>query len=201
MKNKLSTKLKTAQLWLHRNNQLISRIIVGLVIGLLLLFSIVQLIKINDQSNRIAILTELNKQLNEQTNVLAAQALKNSEENQDLAKQNRAYSRCIAEIFAKHTRDNLPITILNLDTCQVGNQNDNLLTMPSEGGQASPNNPPASPVPSTKQPSQPKRGNSPQLKPRSNKQNPEAPASPAQPQNSIIPGKTGCTVNLLGLCI
>jgi type II secretory pathway pseudopilin PulG len=45
-----------------------------------------------------------------------------AEDNQSIAKQNRAYSRCIAQVFAKYTRDHLPVTNLNLDTCTTDSQ-------------------------------------------------------------------------------
>ncbi len=191
-------RLQAAQLWLHRNNRLISRVIVGFVIGLLLLFSIVQLIKINEQSGRIAILTELNKRLNEQTNILARQAVKNSEENQDLAKQNRTYSRCIAEIFAKFTRDDIPITILNLDTCQIGNQSDAKTNAPTSGPTGTNPTPKAS-IPNNNSPQSSTKLSNPSPTGTSPQGNPPAPQpspSPSKPPDNTI----GCLpLNLLCL--
>jgi hypothetical protein len=43
-------------------------------------------------------------------------------DNQRIAKQNRAYTRCVATVFARYTHDFVPITIINLDKCTVDSQ-------------------------------------------------------------------------------
>lgn len=41
---------------------------------------------------------------------------------ESISKQNRSYTRCLGEVFAKYTRDGIPITNLDLDTCTIDSQ-------------------------------------------------------------------------------
>jgi cell division protein FtsB len=63
---------------------------------------------------KISGLSEDNKKLSQDNKAL-------SEQNNRLADQSNHYLDCIAQLFAKHTRDNLPIIIEDLNNCAVIN--------------------------------------------------------------------------------
>lgn len=127
------TKFQSFQLWINRNYTIIRNTLLT-IFGIVLLLSSLALIqKQGELSGRIESLSQQNVQLNRQNKTLSQQLVKTANENQDLAKQNRAYTRCGFQIFAKYTRDNMPVSVLNLDTCQVGNQADNKINIPTTG--------------------------------------------------------------------
>lgn len=146
-------RLKTAQLWLHRNYpQIRSAILVSLGI-MLLIFSMIMISNQNRLIGQVRDLAEQNNTLSKQNRALG-------EENQSIAKQNRAYTRCIATIFAQYTQDFVPINIVNLDTCTIDSQTQETNLTPSGGtvpGSASPQSQ-KQPQP---QPSQPQNSTNP----------------------------------------
>lgn len=60
---------------------------------------------IKEQGVDIKLLTEQNKQLSEQSNILAS--------------QNKAYIKCVATVFAKYTQDGRAVVIEDLERCVV----------------------------------------------------------------------------------
>jgi hypothetical protein len=54
-------------------------------------------------------------------------------DNQRIAKQNRAYTRCVATVFARYTHDFVPVTITNLDKCTLDSQTKATNNTPSGG--------------------------------------------------------------------
>ncbi len=63
-------------------------------------------------AERTQTIAEQSKTIAEQNNVIAAQ-------NKRIAQDSQKHIDCIAELFARYTRDNLPITIEDLTTCQA----------------------------------------------------------------------------------
>lgn len=100
--------LKDFQYWIHKHYDLIKLILLGTILGLGVM-TIINLQNAETQRN------QNDKQFSKDIIAVAR-------ENQSIAKQNRSYTRCIAEVFAKYTRDQLPITNLNLDTCTSDSQ-------------------------------------------------------------------------------
>lgn len=110
-----------------------------------------------------------NTEIIEQIKVVADQTKTAIEENQSIAKQNRSYSRCIAQIFAKYTRDDVPIRILDLDTCTTDSQTK--ATNDTKTGGTAPGDSPSTeptPAPNSSQPSQPSQPQNPPPDNRSN---------------------------------
>lgn len=102
---------------------------VGLVLVILILFQVyttgsqvaenVQISRENSETNKqalekISALSEDNKKLSQDNKAL-------SEQNIRLADQSNRYLNCLAELFAKHSRDGIPIVITDLDTCAAEN--------------------------------------------------------------------------------
>lgn len=139
--NKIQDRFRYVQLWLNQNYKTIRNGLLAIFLVGFLAFQFTILLKlqesINDGTARtkaIKQLSEDNKKLNTKTQKLAEQAKMTADQNQVLAKQNRAYTRCGFLIFAKYTRDLQPVTELNLDTCSVGNQDDQVNNAPTPSG-------------------------------------------------------------------
>lgn len=74
------------------------------------------------------------------TQQIAEQAIEIAKQNQEIAEDNQAHIDCIAELFARYTRDSRPITIDDLNTCQ-SSQGDTPTTEPSSTTPSANNNP------------------------------------------------------------
>lgn len=103
--------------------------------------------------------------INANSNQLAQQAKAIAEQNQRIAKANGAHIDCIADLFARYTRERTAITIDDLDKCQVTEDQVNALfgagsisgavdfTMPNNS--AGPQTPSQATPQQTMQPNQP----------------------------------------------
>ncbi len=175
-------KLRYFQLWLNQHYKTIRNGLLAIFLVGFLAFQFTILLKlqesINDGTARSKALQYLgkdNKKLNQNATTL-------TEQNQVLAKQNRAYTRCGFLIFAKYTRDLLPVTNLDLDACSVGNQDDQQINAPTP----------------LQAPAQTNSGGAPSL------QSPaQAPAPVREPTKAPTPTAPQthevCTINLLGI--
>lgn len=138
---------KSVQLLLHRHWREIRTwfiIILGIAI-LFLLFKALGHIRTLGEDNRVLIAQT--KQISEDSKALGLQ-------NERLAKRNSRHIQCIAELFAKYTRDNQPITITDLDKCKA--ISDGTPTSPTPSN----NDPETSPSrPENKAPSENKNNN------------------------------------------
>lgn len=103
--------LKDIQIFNHRHYKAIRNASIAIIIICLLgVPSILSLRKQGEQTEQIKNLTEQVKTLSEKNVTL-------NEEQRTVVIQNRSYTRCLANIFAKYTRDFKPVTIENLDAC------------------------------------------------------------------------------------
>lgn len=97
-----------------QQHQLASFLKFLIVVGIL--FIVFMLFRLQAQNRQLA---EQAAVINQQTQNIAIQATNIAERNNAIATENTRHIDCIADLFARHTRDNLPITIKDLDTCQV----------------------------------------------------------------------------------
>lgn len=114
--------IKDIQLFLHRNYDFIKHWLLVMLGIMLLVFSMIViagqnrlLSRVAEQGHQIEVLTKENKQLN-------LEAKKLGKDNQDIAKQNRSFTLCGFQVFAKFTRDFQPIQNLDLATCTTDSQ-------------------------------------------------------------------------------
>lgn len=99
-----------------------------------------------DNSLIIKQLAEDNKRLSEQNKQL-------SEENRRLAAQNQAYIKCIADVFARYTRDFRPVIIEDLAKCKTPTSDTQQSTTSSDTST------PSNPQPQTENKQSPKPDN------------------------------------------
>lgn len=100
-------------------------IIIGAVILLIILVSAGAMALVGNQNKlleQVKTLSKLGNQLNKDNKVLNVRTVKLGEQNQSIAKQTRSFTTCDFKLFAKWTRDRLPIEDFNLDTCTVTSQ-------------------------------------------------------------------------------
>lgn len=109
-------------LWMNQNYALIKHWLVIIVGVTLLVFSLIVIAGQNKLIDQVKQLAEQNKSLSEDNKNLNKQSTQLGIENQSIAKQNRSYTTCIAQIFAKYTRDGVAVENLNLDTCTTASQ-------------------------------------------------------------------------------
>lgn len=103
---------KRVQLFLHRHWREIRTwfiIVLGVAI-LFLLFKALGHIRTLGEDNRVLIAQT--KEISEDSKALGVQ-------NERLAKRNSRHIQCIADLFARYTRDNQPITIVDLTKCKA----------------------------------------------------------------------------------
>lgn len=127
-----------------KHRDYLGNFLIGVFI-ILILANSYQLIRA--ETNRTNILNEIkslsqdNKKLQENSNRLSEDNKALSKENQALSKQNRDQVECIAQLFAKFTRDGLPIFIEDLDKCETESGNpQNSKSNPGSNNQSSNDN-------------------------------------------------------------
>jgi len=100
-------------------------------------------IRLNAQSNRDSErtrqLSEQNQVLLEQVTVVADQAKDIAEQNQKLSQENQDHIDCIAKLFARYTRNGLPITDPDLSKCQADEIHAIAESQSNQSGSSTPN--------------------------------------------------------------
>lgn len=116
-------------------------------------FAIYSLVSIQTQGKVTADQTKL---IAEQAKTIAEQNKALAEQGNKIAVESQAHIDCIAELFARHTRDDKPITITDLTTCQT-RANAAVNTTPTEPEAETPNMtiPPSAPEPQDPDPNRP----------------------------------------------
>jgi hypothetical protein len=157
--------VKHLQLWIHRHDMQIRRWLSYIAVGALLVFSLITLSGQNILLTKVEKLTEENKILAEQNKELNTYTKQAIKDNQSLARQNRSFVLCGFQVFAKYTRDRMPIEKLNLDKCTTGSQTKATDDTPTGGTtpSGSPSN--ANPQKSTPQSAKPASPSKPEPKP------------------------------------
>ena len=120
--------------------------------------------------------------INGKTQEIAQQAIKIAEQNQVIAEESQKHIDCIADLFARYTRDDRPITIEDLNTCQsTQGDAEPISTQPAPNTNTPSTNTNPSPAPTTPT-------NAPQTPPTGSGTTPEEPEPSVIQRIISIPG-------------